>query len=91
MYEKLFLREIGFAYHIKKDGFILVKLGKGDPETLGKLLGRAVKLNPYESAQIVVEVPIADPKVLDNQLNVESEDQVTLKEFVKKSRLICHF
>jgi hypothetical protein len=85
VYEKQFLKEIGFAYHVKKEGFILVKLGRGDPETLGKLLGRAVKLNPYENAQLVVEVPIADSVVdrdhhSDNHSNVEREDQVRHKE-----------
>jgi hypothetical protein len=54
-----FLQDLGYVYHTKREGFISIDLNENCPSVLGKLLGKAVKSNRYET-NIIVEIPMSN-------------------------------
>jgi hypothetical protein len=59
--ELRFSQDLQFAFHVKQDGMIVVKLGNNDPVKLGELIKQHSKSN----VEIVVEIPMVDPKSLN--------------------------
>jgi hypothetical protein len=78
-----FLQDLGYVYHTKREGFISIELNENCPSILGKLLGKAVKSNWYET-KIIVEIPMSNAEALkladlsDEKRQNKNEYQVSL-------------
>lgn len=59
-----FKQDIRFAFHLKYEGFVVVRLSNQKPEKLGELIKEVIDSHENFTGQVLVEIPMVDLKTL---------------------------
>lgn len=69
-----FKQDLRFAFHLKYEGFIIVRLSNQNPEKLAGLIKEVVEGHENFTGQVLVEIPMVDPKTLSSIYSSEYGD-----------------